>query len=29
MRTIRPTTATAVTTCVMLTMCVLWALVQR
>jgi len=29
MRTIRPATATIVTTCVMLTVCVLWALVQR
>jgi hypothetical protein len=28
MRTIRPTTATVVTTCVMLAVCVLWAFVQ-
>jgi uncharacterized membrane protein len=28
-RTIGPTTATVVTTCVMLAVCVLWALAQR
>ena len=29
MRTIRPITATVVTTSVMLAVCVLWALIQR